>query len=142
MKRIHIPEKLKEKVRQTAKHRCGFCLFLQKYLPNMLRIDHIQPISKGGTNVEENLWLLCETCNGAKSDKTEAFDTETNTMVPLFNPRTQIWDEHFEWSDDYTSIIGKTPVGRITVAELNLNKTRLVIVRQEWVLAKWHPPKD
>jgi len=60
-------------------------LFLQKYLPNALRINHIQLISKGGTNDEENLWLLCETYNRAKSDKTEAFDAETQTTIPLFN---------------------------------------------------------
>lgn len=142
MKRSHIPEKLKEKVRQSAIHRCGFCLLLQKYLPNMLRIDHIKPLAKGGTNDEVNLWLLCETCNGAKSDKTEDFDELTQITVPLFNPRTQIWDEHFEWSNDYTKIIGKTPIGRVTVAELNLNKQRLVAVRREWVSAGWHPPKD
>lgn len=142
MKRIHIPEKLKEKVRQTAKYRCGFCLFLQKYLPNMLRIDHLQPLSKGGTNDEENLWLLCETCNRAKSDKTEGFDAETNTTVPIFNPRRQNWHEHFEWSENYTRIIGKTPTGRITVIELNLNKERLVAVRRERVSAGWHPPND
>ena len=140
MKRLYIPEKLKEKVRQTANNRCG--LFLQKYLPNALRIDHIQPISKGGTNDEEHLWLLCETCNGAKSNKVEGFDTETQTSVPLFNPRTQIWDEHFKWSNDYTRIIGKTPTGRGTVAELNLNKERIVEVRKNWVSAGWHPPKN
>lgn len=142
MKRINIPAKLKEKVRQTAKNRCGFCLFLQTYLPNFLRIDHIVPISKGGTNDEENLWLLCESCNAAKSDKTEGFDLETKTQASLFNPRTQIWGEHFDWDDNYSRIIGRTPIGRITVAELNLNKERYVTVRKLWVSVGWHPPKD
>jgi hypothetical protein len=142
MKRAGISEKLKEKVRRTARFRCGYCLFLQKYLPGVLRIDHILPIAKGGTNEEENLWLLCETCNRAKSGKTEVFDSVTNTTVPIFNPRTQNWNEHFEWSEDKTRITGKTPTGRGTVAELDLNKERLVKVRHEWVLAGWHPPQD
>lgn len=88
MKRKNIPEKIKAKVRETAKNRYGYCLFLQKFLPSVLRIDHIIPISKGGTNDEENLWLLCENCNRAKSDKTEVFDEETGKVVPIFNPRT------------------------------------------------------
>ena len=32
-------------------------------------IDHIRPISKGGTNVRENLVYCCESCNTQKQDK-------------------------------------------------------------------------
>jgi hypothetical protein len=60
----------------------------------------------------------------------------------MFNPRIQKWNEHFEWSDDYTRIIGKTPTGRGTVAELNLNKERMIAVRKNWVSVGWHPLKD
>lgn len=142
MNRTNIPERIKVKVRRTAKNRCGYCLFRQRFLPSVLRIDHITPISKAGTNTEENLWLLCENCNRAKSNKTEVFDKKTGKSVPIFNPRTQIWNEHFKWSSDQTKIIGKTPTGRGTVAELNLNNERIVAVRREWVLVGWHPPTD
>ncbi len=142
MKRSTIPEKLKERVRQTARNRCGYCLFIEHYSPALFQIDHLIPLAKGGTNDEENLWLLCASCNRAKADKTGVFDTETNTIITLFNPRTQIWHEHFEWSSDKTKIIGKTPIGRGTVAALNLNKERIVAVRREWILAGWHPPKE
>ena len=33
-----------------------------------LEYDHIIPISKGGSNTERNIELLCEACNRAKSD--------------------------------------------------------------------------
>ena len=33
-----------------------------------LHIDHIKPVSKGGTNVKENLQTLCADCNLGKSD--------------------------------------------------------------------------
>lgn len=142
MKRPNISNKLKEKIRQSARHRCGFCLFSEIYSPTVFQFDHIIPLGKGGTNDEENFWLVCESCNRAKSDKTESFDSVTNSIVSIFNPRTQIWSEHFEWSDDFTRIIGKTPTGRITVIELNLNRERTVEVRRNWVSADWHPPKD
>lgn len=35
-----------------------------------LEIDHVQPILKGGSNLPENLRVLCSNCNKVKSNKT------------------------------------------------------------------------
>ncbi len=142
MKRTNIPDNIKIKVREISRFRCGYCLILQRYSPMIFQFDHYIPVSLGGTNDEENLWLVCGNCNNAKSDKTEAFDSVTNSTVPIFNPRTQIWSENFEMSKDRAIIIGKTPIGRGTVEALKLNDERVVDVRREWVFAGWHPPKD
>jgi HNH endonuclease len=142
MKRTNIPDHIKIKVRETARFRCGYCLILQQYSPMVFQFDHYIPISLGGTNDEENLWLVCGNCDNAKSDKIHAFDSVTDSTVAIFNPRTQIWNEHFEMSKDGTKIIGKTAIGRGTVIALNLNDKRIVAVRREWVSAGWHPPKD
>ena len=37
-----------------------------------LTIDHIVPISKGGSNETENLQTMCEPCNGKKGNKVPA----------------------------------------------------------------------
>ena len=37
---------------------------------DIFQIDHIRPRSKGGPDVDENLQLLCPTCNGRKGNRT------------------------------------------------------------------------
>ncbi len=71
---------------------------------------------------------------------TEAVDPETGSLVPLFNPRTQVWTEHFSWDKDGTDIIGQTPTGRSTVVALSLNNELRIRARALWVEAGWHPP--
>jgi len=40
-----------------------------KHLPNSPELDHIIPLSKGGSHTVENCQCACRRCNGAKSDK-------------------------------------------------------------------------
>ncbi|MCU0239904.1 MAG: HNH endonuclease [Pyrinomonadaceae bacterium] len=137
-----ISEDLKNKVREIAKNRCGYCLTPQNITAVPLEIEHIFPISKGGNNELENLWLSCRNCNGFKYTKTHAVDYQTNLEVEIFNPRKQNWHEHFEFSQDKTEIIGKTPCGRATVVALNLNFEQAIIARSRWVKVNWYPPED
>ena len=138
----YISAELAQRVRDSARNRCGYCLRPQKLVMARLEIDHIIPIAKGGTNDEANLWLACPLCNGHKSSKIEALDPKTGATVPLFNPRTQNWSEHFAWSEDSTRVIGQTPIGRATVEALCLDSDSDAIeVRRYWVEAGWHPPE-
>jgi hypothetical protein len=105
-----------------------------------LSVDHIIPLAAGGPTVRENLWLACRPCNEFKGTQVQAVDPETGERVPLFNPRTQDWSEHFTWSADGTQVIGLTPVGRATVVALQLNRSMLVRARRRWVLVGLHPP--
>lgn len=138
-----ISAKIARRVRAAARDRCGYCLSPQRLVMARLEIEHIIPRSKGGGNEESNLWLSCPLCNRFKSDHTEWSDAVTGLTVPLFNPRTQNWFEHFQWTSDGLRIIGKTPAGRATAALLRLaDDPDAILVRSFWVEAGWHPPKD
>ena len=141
MSRAYIAVEIERKVRVDAQNRCGYCLSPQKLVMARLEIEHIMPLSKGGTDDESNLWLACPICNGHKAGKTTATDPVTGKIVKLFNPRTQVWKEHFQWSADGILIIGQTPVGRATIAVLHLdNDPEALEVRSYWVQVGWHPP--
>jgi 5-methylcytosine-specific restriction endonuclease McrA len=137
---MSLPELLRQQVRDRAKNRCEYCLSHQDYIMGRLQIDHILPIVKGGTDDVNNLCLACELCNQSKWKQTEAIDPETQSIVLLFNPRTQIWKEHFKWAANGTRIVGLSSEGRATVSALKLNNPLAVRVRSNWVQADWHPP--
>ncbi len=137
-----IKQDLDAKVRAQAKNRCGYCLVPQKLVSYKLEIEHLFPKVKGGGNEEENLWLACRQCNLSKSTKTHGFDTLTFERIKIFNPREQIWFEHFAWSKDETEIIGKTPCGRATVSALQLNSDLQRTAREFWKLTGIFPPTD
>lgn len=42
----------------------------KKYKPNQATIDHMIPLSRGGSHTRDNLITLCHQCNSVKSDKT------------------------------------------------------------------------
>jgi hypothetical protein len=143
MPRDYLPVDLVRRVREAARHRCGYCLSPQRLIMARLEVEHIIPRAKGGSDDESNLWLSCPLCNRHKSDRTHAIDPETSVEVALFHPRQQRWSNHFRWSLDGLRILGLTPTGRATVEALHLdNDPDALVVRSYWVLAGWHPPVD
>ena len=117
----YVSDTVRRKVAAAAQHRCGYCQTSQLISGAQLHIEHILPLARGGASDEDNLWLACAWCNSYKSDLTEAPDPVSGEKAALFNPRQQIWGEHFRWREDGLEIIGVTPTGRATVAALRMN---------------------
>lgn len=142
MSQTYIPAELRRSVAAASRYRCGYCLSAQDIMGIRLHVEHIIPLVLGGQTVAENLWLACPLCNGFKGTQVYAVDPETGANVPLYNPRTQNWYEHFAWSEDGTEVIGQTTVGRATTLALQLNNEYITPARRRWVAAGWHPPND
>ena len=49
-------------------------------------------------------------------------------MERLFHPREDEWKTHFRWRGPV--LMGKTSVGRATIAVLNLNRSDVVLLRR------------
>ena len=125
------------RVHERAAYQCEYCQTGQRVIGQAMHVEHINP---GGDNDLDNLCLSCPSCNLSKAQATSAPDPETGAIVPLFNPRQQIWSQHFEWFQAGTLIQGLTPVGRATVVRLRMNRVRIVEARKVWVRAGEHPP--
>ncbi len=104
-------------------------------------VEHIIPRYSGGKTNLGNLALSCQGCNNHKHVKVLGVDPVTEKVVPLFNPRQQLWQEHFAWNADYTMVIGLTSVGRATLKVLNLNRHGLMNLRRALFALGAHPPK-
>lgn len=136
-----IPKKIRWQVIERAKARCEYCQ-TQQAIVGYMEIDHIVPVSAGGSNDIDNLSLACHVCNHSKLDAETSIDAETGEEVSLFNPRHQKWSEHFYWNEDKTMIVGLTAIGRATIIRLKMNNAEIVKARSIWVAAGWHPPKE
>jgi hypothetical protein len=71
-----------------------------------MEIEHIDP--DGGD------------CSRSKAIAITAIDPQTGDVVALFNPRTQVWAEHFQWIDDGQQILGLTATGPVNVCDTYL----------------------
>ncbi|NUO79784.1 HNH endonuclease [candidate division KSB1 bacterium] len=142
MSKTYIPESVRQRVAEAARYRCGYCQTLQDIVGYPLHVEHIIPEAADGSSAEENLWLACLLCNNHKGSQTHAKDPVTQTEVPLFNPRTQVWAEHFAWIENGTQIVGSTAIGRATILALKLNAPVRIHARRRWASVGWHPPRD
>jgi hypothetical protein len=118
---------------------CEYCLCPAKFCIDPFVAEHIQPTAKGGLNTLDNLAFACMGCNGFKQDKTESYDAVGQTVVPLYHPRIHIWHDYFAWNEDFTRLVPLTAIGRVTVAELQLNREGVVNIRFLLTLAGLHP---
>lgn len=121
-----------------AGNRCEYCRLSQLGQEAAFHIDHVIPRAAGGPTAADNLALACVSCSLRKWAKQTATDPESGEEVPLFNPRTQAWAEHFRWAGE--RIVPLTPTGRATVAALALNRPLILAIRQEEAARGRHPP--
>jgi hypothetical protein len=130
-----IPADFRETVGRRANNRCEYCHLAQETQVATFPVDHVQPVSAGGRTELENLAFSCPRCNARKWTHTDAADPVSGQLVPLFNPRTQVWSEHFRWSESDTAVLEPlTATGRATVDLLDLNSPQHLTIRR-WLLA-------
>jgi hypothetical protein len=134
-----ISADVREQVSVRAGGCCEYCRSQARYATQSFSVEHILPRVQGGATTLDNLALACQGCNNHKYDNVAAPDPVSGQLAPLYHPRRDRWDMHFAWSDDFTLIIGITPIGRATVETLHLNRDGVVNLRRLLYTIGQHP---
>jgi len=128
---------LREEVTLRAGNRCEYCGLSQVGQEATFHIDHVVPRTAGGETTSDNLALACVSCSLRKWARQTGIDPDTGAEVPLFNPRTESWTDHFRWDGERVSPL--TPTGRGTVDTLAMNRPLIIAIRAEESARGRHP---
>jgi hypothetical protein len=124
---MHIPVAIRRAVADRAQNCCEFCLVPQSRTTYSFQFDHVIARKHRGETTAENLCLTGPWCNSHKGTDLNGIDDDTGNVVALFNPRKQVWIEHFQL--DGALILGISETGRTTIATLKLNDLDQVAFR-------------
>lgn len=133
-----MDKELEREVWRRAKNRCEYCLLGQNESLISFQIDHILARKHKGTTVANNLALSCYYCNTYKGPNIAGKDPVTRKIVKLYNPRRHKWSRHFRWND--VVLIGRTAIGRATIAVLEINHHEALVHRASLVMEGKFPP--
>jgi 5-methylcytosine-specific restriction endonuclease McrA len=127
-----VPQKIREQVQKRASGDCEYCRKPEVFSAYSFHVDHIIPVKRhNGSEELYNLAWACFDCNTFKGTDIAAYDEITKELTPLYNPRTQQWDDHFEMNG--LLIVGKTSVGRVTVRILQMNDPERIELRRNYI---------
>lgn len=135
-----MPKSRRQRVMDRSVNRCEYCQMPQQYTTLPHELDHIRSQKLHGPTSLENLCLACSQCNSAKGPLVAGYDPATDELVPLFNPRADTWEDHFEWNGP--TLVGWTAIGRATIDVLKINDSLRVEHRRLLIQAKRFPPID
>jgi 5-methylcytosine-specific restriction endonuclease McrA len=125
----YISESLKKSVIQRANYCCEYCLMENdvSFIPH--QIDHVISLKHEGDTSLENLAYSCFSCNNNKGSDIGTMLLPNKIFIRLFNPRIDIWNEHFEIENGV--IYAKTNIAQATVKVLKMNEIDRIIERSE-----------
>jgi hypothetical protein len=117
-------------VRERAGGCCEYCRMAEAWEPFFsYHIEHIIARQHGGPDDVSNLCLACHHCNLRKGPNLSGIDPDVGGLTALFNPRTEMWTEHFRI--EAGSVLGLTATGRTTAFLLQMNAPNRVELRLE-----------
>ena len=133
----YVPEALRREVNERADNCCEYCLLHQDDNFFAHEVDHIIAEKHHGETAANNLCLSCFDCNRHKGSDIASIDLDTGDLIPLFHPRRDNWEIHFDL--DGGVVVPLTAIGRVTVHILDMNSVDRIIKRAELIQLDRYP---
>ena len=133
----YISKKVRSLVISRAGNRCEYCRVLDYLVGFDYHIEHIIGIQHGGTDDLSNLAYACSYCNWKKGPNLSTILYVGGELIPLYNPRSQNWFDHFEVKRG--EIIALSTIAEGTIKLLELNQSSRVEARFEMLIAGCYP---
>ncbi len=126
-KRQTIPKSTRFAVLKRDRFRCKYCGISAEECDEPLQIDHVKPVSKGGTNHITNLVASCFACNNGKRDELLSENVELEVqrkeLEQMQTKREQL-EMMVEWREE----------------SQNLQNSEIDLVAQYWEQATFGDP--
>lgn len=126
-------------IARRAGFRCEYCRAPQAVANGTFEVEHVYPVSRGGSDDPSNLARACHSCNLHKGDRVAGADPLTGQAADLFDPRSDRWPDHFAFDPDTGELTGLTPAARATIAVLDMNNAFQIAARHVWVRLMLYP---
>ncbi|MCL2649015.1 MAG: HNH endonuclease [Phycisphaerales bacterium] len=133
----YVPMHLRRLVAERAQGLCEYCLIHQDDTFLGCQIEHVISEKHGGKTVEGNLAMACVFCNRFKGTDIATMSRNNGHLVRLFNPRSDLWAEHFQLEG--SRIVGISEVGAATAALLGFNQSDRILERKELIASGRYP---
>lgn len=130
MNRFHLLVSLR------AGKKCEYCRAPERFSNFFFEVEHILPTLLGGSSDLENLALACRSCNVFKSKFITGVRETGEETERLFNPRSDVWSEHFQLNPETFEIEGLTDIGYGTITRLRMNSKMQVNARVLWKMSE------
>jgi hypothetical protein len=134
---VYVSAALRQQVIDRAQSRCEYCLLPEAFSIYHHEVDHLIALKHGGQTASDNLVLACLPCNRHKGSDLTSIDPVSGKVTLLFNPRIQLWGDHFQLQEGY--ILGLSAIGRTTVFLLRFNDSTRIQVRQNLIAYGLYP---
>jgi hypothetical protein len=123
----YISAELRKFIAERADYLCEYCLIAEEDTFIGCQVDHIISLKHGGKTTKENLAFACAVCNRNKGSDIGSI-TIKNAFTRFYNPRIDIWSEHFKIQAERIEPI--TEIDEVTANILEFNGTERLLERR------------
>ncbi len=135
----YVSAELRRLVISRADSLCEYCLLHADDTFFGCEVDHIISLKHGGLTREENLAYACLFCNRNKGSDIASIIPGTDERVRFFNPRTDLWHDHFRLGTDRIMIVPLTSIGEATSRIFGFNSSERLLEREALFLSGRYP---